>query len=93
MQTEYTFDSGTTSSTFVQRHAYFGGKRVGQKEDCVGTVQNGGPVLTVWGGVAGDLHNAYKFGTYYRDQSTEFDCAMSEAQHRKQLATKKIAQR
>jgi len=68
------FDHGTMN--YVKGYSYFAGRVVGQKEDRLGTVQNGSrfyPYGEESGSTAGDNN---KYATYWRDAGTGLDYAM-----------------
>jgi len=61
----------------VNTYAYFRGRKVGQKEDRLGTVQNGSRFYPYGEESPATGQDKDKFATYWRDGNTGFDYAMN----------------
>jgi len=61
----------------VKKFGYFAGRKVGQKEDRLGTVQNGSRFYPFGEESASTGNDTDKFATYWRDSNTGLDYAMN----------------
>ncbi|MBL8177792.1 MAG: hypothetical protein JNK48_24150 [Bryobacterales bacterium] len=73
----FNYNSVAQTFDFVDAYAWFAGRKVGQKEDRLGTVQNGSRFYPYGEESASTGNDKEKFATYWRDSNTGLDYAVN----------------